>query len=91
MFLYSIYDVRKSLLVFLLITVLMAEPFSLRKLMMSGLNLYLQVYFAGVGHIKNIRAALRRGKQLKCSRCARPGATIGCRIERCPRTYHLVG
>eukprot|EP00250_Pteridium_aquilinum_P013052 c21101_g1_i1 orf=321-5741(+) len=48
-----------------------------------------EVYFAGLGHIKNIRAALRRGKLLKCTRCTRPGATIGCRIERCPRTYHL--
>lgn len=48
-----------------------------------------EVYFAGVGHIKNIRAALRRGKLLKCTRCTRAGATIGCRIKRCPRTYHL--
>ncbi|KAH7433388.1 hypothetical protein KP509_07G067200 [Ceratopteris richardii] len=48
-----------------------------------------EVYFAGIGHIKNIRAALRRGKFLKCTRCGRPGATIGCRIKRCPRTYHL--
>lgn len=48
-----------------------------------------EVYFAGVGRMKNLRAALRRGRLLKCSRCAKPGATIGCRIDRCPRTYHL--
>uniref|UniRef100_A0A1J3J3C3 Tat-binding-like protein 7 n=1 Tax=Noccaea caerulescens TaxID=107243 RepID=A0A1J3J3C3_NOCCA len=48
-----------------------------------------EVYFAGVGCLKNIRAALYRGKSLKCTRCARPGATIGCRVDRCPRTYHL--
>ncbi|ESQ48465.1 hypothetical protein EUTSA_v100198800mg, partial [Eutrema salsugineum] len=48
-----------------------------------------EVYFAGVGCLKNIRAALCRGKSLKCTRCARPGATIGCRVDRCPRTYHL--
>lgn len=52
--------------------------------------LVLQVYFAGVGHLKNIRAALCRGRSLKCTRCERPGATIGCRVDRCPRTYHLV-
>ncbi|EOA29712.1 hypothetical protein CARUB_v10012797mg [Capsella rubella] len=48
-----------------------------------------EVYFAGVGCLKNIRAALFRGRSLKCTRCARPGATIGCRVDRCPRTYHL--
>ena len=50
----------------------------------------MQVYFAGVGRLKNIRAALCRGRSLKCTRCERPGATIGCRVDRCPRTYHLV-
>ncbi|KAK6132788.1 hypothetical protein DH2020_033466 [Rehmannia glutinosa] len=38
-----------------------------------------QVYFAGLGCLKNVRAALYRGRVLKCSRCQRPGATIGCR------------
>ncbi|XP_057796365.1 uncharacterized protein LOC131012432 [Salvia miltiorrhiza] len=48
-----------------------------------------EVYFAGLGCLKNVRAALYRGKVLKCSRCRRPGATIGCRVDRCPKTYHL--
>ncbi|XP_050369450.1 uncharacterized protein LOC126787623 [Argentina anserina] len=48
-----------------------------------------EVYFAGLGCLKNIRAALYRGRALKCTRCGRPGATIGCRVDRCPRTYHL--
>ncbi|KAM5586143.1 hypothetical protein ABKV19_005176 [Rosa sericea] len=48
-----------------------------------------EVYFAGVGCLKNIRAALCRGRALKCTRCGRPGATIGCRVDRCSRTYHL--
>lgn len=51
---------------------------------------HLQVYFAGLGCLKNVRAALCRGRALKCTRCGRPGATIGCRVDRCPRTYHLV-
>ncbi|XP_051136311.1 uncharacterized protein LOC127254971 isoform X2 [Andrographis paniculata] len=48
-----------------------------------------EVYFAGLGCLKNVRAALYRGRVLKCSRCRRPGATIGCRVDRCPKTYHL--
>ncbi|CAA2977654.1 atpase family aaa domain-containing [Olea europaea subsp. europaea] len=48
-----------------------------------------EVYFAGLGCLKNVRAALCRGRALKCSRCGRPGATIGCRVDRCPKTYHV--
>ncbi|KAJ9153551.1 hypothetical protein P3X46_026978 [Hevea brasiliensis] len=48
-----------------------------------------EVYFAGLGRLKNVRAALCRGRALKCTRCGRPGATIGCRVDRCPKTYHL--
>ncbi|CAN4102928.1 unnamed protein product [Withania somnifera] len=48
-----------------------------------------EVYFAGLGCLKNVRAALCRGRVLKCSCCGRPGATIGCRVDRCPKTYHL--
>lgn len=48
-----------------------------------------EVYFAGLGCLKNVRAALCRGRVLKCTRCGRPGATIGCRVDRCPKTYHL--
>ncbi|KAH9311657.1 hypothetical protein KI387_026692, partial [Taxus chinensis] len=48
-----------------------------------------EVYFSGLGCLKNVQAALARGRVLKCSRCGRPGATIGCRVDRCPRTYHL--
>ncbi|OVA11216.1 AAA+ ATPase domain [Macleaya cordata] len=51
--------------------------------------LLVRVYFAGLGCLKNVRAALCRGRSLKCSRCGRPGATIGCRVDRCPKTYHL--
>lgn len=48
-----------------------------------------EVYFAGLGCLKNARAALCRGRGLKCTRCGRAGATIGCRVDRCPKTYHL--
>ncbi|CAM8957646.1 unnamed protein product [Rhodiola kirilowii] len=48
-----------------------------------------EVYFAGLGCLKNVRAALCRGRALKCVRCGRRGATIGCRVDRCPKAYHL--
>jgi SpoVK/Ycf46/Vps4 family AAA+-type ATPase len=48
-----------------------------------------EVYFAGLKCLKNVRAALCRGRALKCSRCGRSGATIGCRVDRCSKTYHL--
>ncbi|KAL3684933.1 hypothetical protein R1sor_002955 [Riccia sorocarpa] len=48
-----------------------------------------EVYFAGVGRLKNVKAAIRRGRLLKCSYCGQPGATIGCRVDRCPQNYHL--
>lgn len=48
-----------------------------------------EVYFAGLGCLKNVRAALSRGRALRCTRCSRTGATIGCRVDRCPKTYHL--
>lgn len=49
-----------------------------------------QVYFSGIGRLKNVKAALRRGRLLRCSLCNQPGATIGCRVDRCPQNYHLV-
>ncbi|XP_027342478.1 uncharacterized protein LOC113855167 [Abrus precatorius] len=48
-----------------------------------------EVYFADFGCLKNVRAALFRGRALKCTRCGRRGATTGCRVDRCPKTYHL--
>ncbi|KAL2331394.1 hypothetical protein Fmac_018975 [Flemingia macrophylla] len=48
-----------------------------------------EVYFANFGCLKNVRAALFRGRALKCTRCGRRGATTGCRVDRCPKTYHL--
>ncbi|KAK6946682.1 AAA ATPase, AAA+ lid domain [Dillenia turbinata] len=49
-----------------------------------------EVYFAGLGCWKNVRAALYRGRALKCTCCGRRGATIGCHVDRCPKTYHLM-
>eukprot|EP00850_Spirogloea_muscicola_P023126 SM000331S12522 [mRNA] locus=s331:72955:81881:- [translate_table: standard] len=47
-----------------------------------------EVYFRGAG-LRKVQNAIRRGRSLKCSRCGRSGATMGCRIDRCIRSYHL--
>lgn len=39
--------------------------------------------------IRNVMAAVRRGKQLKCSLCGMRGATVGCCVDSCSRTYHI--
>ena len=39
--------------------------------------------------LKHVDAAIKRGKQLKCTHCGLRGAAIGCTVARCPRSYHL--
>ncbi|CAI9549405.1 unnamed protein product [Staurois parvus] len=38
--------------------------------------------------IDDIQKELRRGKKLMCTLCHCPGATIGCEVKTCRRTYH---
>uniref|UniRef100_A0A8C5PSG3 PHD finger protein 6 n=1 Tax=Leptobrachium leishanense TaxID=445787 RepID=A0A8C5PSG3_9ANUR len=38
--------------------------------------------------IEDIQKELRRGKKLMCSLCHCPGATIGCDVNTCRKTYH---
>ncbi|KAM9326485.1 PHD finger protein 6 [Gastrophryne carolinensis] len=39
--------------------------------------------------IDDIQKELRRGKKLMCTSCHCPGATIGCEVKTCRRTYHF--
>lgn len=48
-----------------------------------------EVYEAQNGAIRNVEKAVRRGRLMKCVKCGQNGATIGCRIEKCPCIYHL--
>lgn len=36
----------------------------------------------------NVTKEIRRGRSISCAQCKRRGATIGCNIERCPKSYH---
>ncbi|XP_043913244.1 PHD finger protein 6-like [Protopterus annectens] len=38
--------------------------------------------------IKTVIQEIKRGKRMKCTLCGQPGATIGCEIKACIKTYH---
>ncbi|KAM8965235.1 PHD finger protein 6-like isoform 2-T3 [Sarcophilus harrisii] len=38
--------------------------------------------------IKTVIQEIKRGKRMKCTLCSQPGATIGCEIKACVKTYH---
>ena len=40
------------------------------------------------GHVFRGLSALRRGRLLKCFSCGKRGATVGCGVKECPRSFH---
>ncbi|XP_029195769.2 uncharacterized protein LOC114961283 [Acropora millepora] len=38
--------------------------------------------------IKDIKKEITRAKRLRCNFCKKPGASIGCCVEKCHQTYH---
>lgn len=48
-----------------------------------------QVFQTEQGTLRNVLAAVRRGRQVYCRHCGQRGATLGCLLERCPCSYHL--
>ncbi|XP_060052806.1 histone-lysine N-methyltransferase 2C isoform X2 [Erinaceus europaeus] len=48
-----------------------------------------EVYETQAGALMNVELALRRGLQVKCASCHRPGATSGCHRFRCANVYHF--
>uniref|UniRef100_A0AAV2MM54 PHD-type domain-containing protein n=1 Tax=Knipowitschia caucasica TaxID=637954 RepID=A0AAV2MM54_KNICA len=38
--------------------------------------------------VDDVKKEIKRGSKLMCSSCHRPGATIGCDVKTCRRTYH---
>uniref|UniRef100_A0A4W4GW92 PHD-type domain-containing protein n=2 Tax=Electrophorus electricus TaxID=8005 RepID=A0A4W4GW92_ELEEL len=38
--------------------------------------------------VEDVKKEIKRGNKLMCSSCHRPGATIGCDVKTCRRTYH---
>uniref|UniRef100_A0A3Q1G711 Histone-lysine N-methyltransferase n=1 Tax=Acanthochromis polyacanthus TaxID=80966 RepID=A0A3Q1G711_9TELE len=42
------------------------------------------------GSLKNVHMAVLRGKQLRCEKCQKPGATVGCCLTSCTSNYHFM-
>ncbi|XP_007894340.2 histone-lysine N-methyltransferase 2A [Callorhinchus milii] len=42
------------------------------------------------GSLKNVHMAVIRGKQLRCERCQKSGATVGCCLTSCQSNYHFM-
>ncbi|XP_070615721.1 histone-lysine N-methyltransferase SETDB2 [Erythrolamprus reginae] len=38
--------------------------------------------------VTSVRKEIRRGRKLRCSYCEKRGATIGCEVGRCHKSYH---
>ncbi|KAM8858013.1 uncharacterized protein phf11 isoform 1-T1 [Synchiropus picturatus] len=38
--------------------------------------------------VEDVRKEVQRGKHLLCHKCKKPGATVGCELRRCRRSYH---
>ena len=45
--------------------------------------------FQDATKLRNVMAAVRRGRLIKCAVCGEKGATVGCFLDWCPRSYHL--
>ncbi|KAJ2458572.1 hypothetical protein GGF42_001992, partial [Coemansia sp. RSA 2424] len=48
-----------------------------------------EVLATATGAWYNVAAALRRARTIKCARCRKRGASVGCLHERCQRSYHV--
>ena len=48
-----------------------------------------EVFVNDEGRYCNVISAINRGKQLKCAGCGSAGATIGCQIDSCNKSFHL--
>ena len=42
-----------------------------------------QVFETDNGTLRNVLAAIKRGRLMKCAHCGRRGATVGCRVPSC--------
>ena len=46
-----------------------------------------EVFWEG-DELRNLGAAVRRGRRMTCAHCGGKGATLGCHVAACPRSYH---
>lgn len=48
-----------------------------------------EVYVKPDGTFCHLVQAIKRGRQLPCTKCKGRGATVGCVVDKCRRNYHL--
>ncbi|XP_069738858.1 histone-lysine N-methyltransferase 2B-like, partial [Phaenicophaeus curvirostris] len=49
-----------------------------------------EVFEEDDGTLRNVHAAVARGRQMRCELCGRPGATVGCCLAACLANYHFM-
>ncbi|CAH2318302.1 histone-lysine N-methyltransferase 2B [Pelobates cultripes] len=49
-----------------------------------------EVFEEDDGSLKNVHAAVARGRQLRCEYCSKIGATVGCCVSTCASNYHFM-
>lgn len=49
-----------------------------------------EVFEESDGSLRNVHAAVARGRQMRCELCRRPGATVGCCLSACLANYHFM-
>ncbi|XP_015706335.1 histone-lysine N-methyltransferase 2B-like [Coturnix japonica] len=49
-----------------------------------------EVFEESDGSLRNVHAAVARGRQMRCELCRRPGATVGCCLSSCVANYHFM-
>ncbi|XP_066462490.1 histone-lysine N-methyltransferase 2B isoform X4 [Eleutherodactylus coqui] len=49
-----------------------------------------EVFEENDGSLKNVHAAVARGRQLRCEHCMRIGATVGCCLSTCQSNFHFM-
>ena len=48
-----------------------------------------EVYESVGGELLCVTSALQRAKKTACAHCGQMGATVGCNVHRCPKSYHF--
>ncbi|CAN2388034.1 histone methyltransferase activity (H3-K4 specific) [Pristimantis euphronides] len=49
-----------------------------------------EVFEENDGSLKNVHAAVARGRQMRCEHCSKSGATVGCCLSTCQMNFHFM-
>mmetsp|Transcript_7037 Transcript_7037/g.13139 ORF Transcript_7037/g.13139 Transcript_7037/m.13139 type:complete len:931 (-) Transcript_7037:100-2892(-) len=51
--------------------------------------LYSPLVYTKNERLVNVKSEIKRGNRLKCTVCNKPGASIGCSVKSCKKTFHF--